>query len=225
MEVDLFQFLKDMMYIPPKDLHELFPSIEEEGLLLLQKMLLFGMFLISALMAVDPKKRITAAEAIQSPYFDSIRKKELEVCLFLFSLYWLQKTISKPFFLDYEYNGLDSYDTNMTTTSSIFSSFQSGSFSFLTNKLTSQSGTTPSTVPGSSTAVPTTTTGAEGVRERSSTLTSTMANSNMSVAKKEKRKKKLDEQYMKYYKQLLNEEIHDYLYVIFQFFMCQKFIA
>ena len=86
--------------------------------------------------------------------------------------------------------------------------------------MTSQSGTAPSTVPGSSTAVPTTTTGAEGVRERSSTLTSTMANSNMSVAKKEKRKKKLDEQYMKYYKQLLNEEIHDYLYVISQFFMC-----
>lgn len=78
------------MYIPPKDLHELFPSIEEEGLLLLQKMLLFGILLISALMAVDPKKRITAAEAIQSPYFDSIRKKELEVFLFFFSLLALE---------------------------------------------------------------------------------------------------------------------------------------
>ncbi|KAK8797418.1 hypothetical protein WA158_004626 [Blastocystis sp. Blastoise] len=79
-------FLKDMAYIPPRDLHEMFPSTEEEGIRILTQMLQF-----------DPSKRITAAEALKSSYFDSVRRKELE------------KTPNYPFSFPFEYSDVDSH--------------------------------------------------------------------------------------------------------------------
>lgn len=47
----------------PQDLSRLFPTLEEEGVDLLSKML-----------AYEPSKRISAKEALEHPYFDSIRR-------------------------------------------------------------------------------------------------------------------------------------------------------
>ena len=61
-------FLKQLEPMPRKDLKEMYPHVEPAALELLTAMLRF-----------DPNKRITPKEALESPFFEGMRRPDLEV--------------------------------------------------------------------------------------------------------------------------------------------------
>lgn len=75
---DMKAFLHQIDPIKGKGFKELLPHAEPAALDLLSRMLLFGR---SDMMCViiDPEKRITPEEALESPYFNGVRCKDMEV--------------------------------------------------------------------------------------------------------------------------------------------------
>ena len=61
-------FLKQLEPIPRKNFQEMYPHVEPAALELLTAMLQF-----------DPSKRITPKEALESPFFEGMRRPDLEV--------------------------------------------------------------------------------------------------------------------------------------------------
>ena len=61
-------YLHQMPPIPRKDFAAMFPHADADAIQLLNRMLQF-----------DPKKRITPKEALESPFFEGMRRPDLEV--------------------------------------------------------------------------------------------------------------------------------------------------
>ena len=65
---DIRGFLEKMPPMPRKDFAAMFPHADADAIELLNRMLQF-----------DPKKRVTPKEALESSFFDGMRRPDLEV--------------------------------------------------------------------------------------------------------------------------------------------------